>query len=226
MSDQKSLYQTLEDLLLNTTNFSIALREQGRRLWILIDIEEDDKYKAEGFTADEQSYTPNCDLTKCKLYPERYNIDQSICKSCFQDIYYSRYRGGDNSYMTIFNIPIIGEREEMEILQDLIRKIEIGLIEAHHEILYSYPNSLKNYLNPRLLMRFERETQDLHLIYGEIEEGRIYFVQPPISREIGSKDQPIFSLIAAYGKPDDKVDDLAHLKYPKNFRFSLMVYEK
>lgn len=225
MSDQKSLYQTLEDLLLNTANFSIALRERGRSLGILIDI-EDDKYTAEGFT-DNQTYMSNCDLTKCKLYPERYNIDQSTCKSCFQDIYYSRYRGDDNSYMTIFNIPItIVEREELEVLQDLIRKIEIGLIEAHHEILYSYPNSLKNYLNPRLLMRFEREAQDLDVIYGEIEEGRIYFVQPPTLREIGSKDQPIFSLIAAYGKPDDKVDDLAHLKYPKNFRFSLMVYEK
>ncbi|MFP3257490.1 MAG: hypothetical protein RXO36_06810 [Candidatus Nanopusillus acidilobi] len=224
MSDQKSLYKTLEDLLLDAANFSISLGEQGRRLGILIDI-EDDKYKAEVFT-DNQTYTSDCDIVKCKLYPERYNIDQSTCKSCFQDIYYSRYRGDDNSYMTIFNIPIIGEREEIEVLQDLIRKMEIGLIEAYHGILYSYPNSLKNYLNPRLLMRFERETQDLDIIYREIKEGRIYFVQPPTLREIGSKDQPIFSLIATYGKPDDKVVDAAHLEYPKNFRFSFMVYEK
>ncbi|MCG2868335.1 MAG: hypothetical protein L7G90_03055 [Candidatus Nanopusillus sp.] len=229
MSDQKSLHKTLEKLLLDATEFSIFLGKQKRYLWILVDIEEDDKYKGKGFT-DNQIYTPDCDIVKCKLYPERYNIDQSICKLCFQDIYSSRYNSDDNSYRTTFNIHIRGEREEIEGLQDLIRKIEIGLIEAYRKSLYSYPNSLKNYPNPRLLMYFESETQDLYIIYREIEEGRIYFVQPPILREIGSKDKPIFSLIATYGKkeniPGDKVDDLTHLKFPKNFRFSFMVYEK
>ena len=228
MSDQRSLHKTLEKLLLDAAEFSIFLGKQKRYLWILVDIEEDDKYKGKGFT-DNQIYTPDCDIVKCKLYPERYNADQSICKLCFQDIYSSRYNSDDNSYRTTFN-HIKGEREEIEGLQDLIRKIEIGLIEAYRKSLYLYPNSLKNYSNPRLLMYFERETQDLYIIYREIEEGRIYFVQPPILREIGSKDKPIFSLIATYGKkkniPGDKVDDLTHLEFPKNFRFSFMVYEK
>jgi len=228
MSDQKSLHKTLEKLLLDAAEFSIVLGKQKRYLWILIDIEEDDKYKGKGFT-NNQIYTPDCDIVKCKLYPERYSIDQSTCKLCFQDIYYSRYNSDDNSYRTTFNIHIRGEREEIEGLQDLIRKMEIELIEAYRKSLYLYPNSLKNYSNPRLLMYFVIKTQDPYLIYKEIKNG-IYFVQPPTLREIGSKDQPIFSLIATYGKkeniPNDKVEDLTHLKFPENFRFSFMVYEK
>jgi len=228
MSDQKSLHKTLEKLLLDAAEFSIVLGKQRRHLWILIDIEEDGKYKGKGFT-DKQIYMPDCDLIKCKLYPERYNIDQSTCKLCFEDIYYSRYNSDDNSYRTTFNIHIRGEREEIEGLQDLIRKMEIELIEAYRKSLYLYPNSLKNYSNPRLLMYFERKTQDLYIIYKEIEKG-IYFRQLPTLREIGSKDKPIFSLTAIYGKkkniPDDKVVDLTHLKFPENFRFSFMVYEK
>ena len=226
MSDQKSLHKTLEKLLLDATEFSIFLGKQRRSLWILVDIEEDDKYEGKGFT-DNQIYMPDCDIIKCKLYPEMYNIDQSICKLCFQDIYYSRYNSDDNSYMTTFNIHIRGEREEIEGLQDLIRKMEIELIEAYRKSLYLYPNSLKNYSNPRLLMYFVRKTQDLYIIRKEINE--INFAQLPTLREVGSKDQPIFSLAAIYGKKGnipDKDVDATHLKFPENFRFSLMVYEK
>jgi hypothetical protein len=226
MSDQKSLHKTLEKLLLDATEFSIFLGKQRRSLWILVDIEEDDKYEGKGFT-DKQIYMPDCDIIKCKLYPEMYNIDQSICKLCFQDIYYSRYNSDDNSYMTTFNIHIRGEREEIEGLQDLIRKMEIELIEAYRKSLYLYPNSLKNYSNPRLLMYFVRKTQDLYIIRKEINE--INFAQLPTLREVGSKDQPIFSLAAIYGKKGnipDKDVDATHLKFPENFRFSLMVYEK
>jgi len=226
MSDQTSLHKTLEKLLLDATEFSIFLGKQRRSLWILVDIEEDDKYEGKGFT-DKQIYMPDCDIIKCKLYPEMYNIDQSICKLCFQDIYYSRYNSDDNSYMTTFNIHIRGEREEIEGLQDLIRKMEIELIEAYRKSLYLYPNFLKNYSNPRLLMYFVRKTQDLYIIRKEINE--INFAQLPTLREVGSKYQPIFSLAAVYGKKGnipDKDVDVTHLKFPENFRFSLMVYEK
>ncbi len=226
MSDQKSLHKTLEKLLLDATEFSIFLGKQRRSLWILVDIEEDDKYEGKGFT-DKQIYMPDCDIIKCKLYPEMYNIDQSICKLCFQDIYYSRYNSDDNSYRTTFNIHIRGEREEIEGLQDLIRKMEIELIEAYRKSLYLYPNFLKNYSNPRLLMYFVRKTQDLYIIHKEINE--INFAHLPTLREIGSKDRPIFSLAAIYGKKGnipDKDVDATHLKFPENFRFSLMVYEK
>jgi hypothetical protein len=226
MSDQKSLYKTLEKLLLDATEFSIFLGKQRRSLWILVDIEEDDKYEGKGFT-DKQIYMPDCDIVKCKLYPEKYNIDQSICKLCFQDIYYSRYNSDDNSYRTTFNIHIKGEREEIEGLQDLIRKMEIEIIEAYRKSLYLYPNFLKNYSNPRLLMYFVRKTQDLYIIRKEINE--INFAQLPTLREIGSKDKPIFSLAAIYGKKGNILDkdvDATHLKFPENFRFSLMVYEK
>ena len=227
MSDQTSLHKTLENLLSDTTKLSIGLGEQGRHLWILVNI-KDDKYEGGGSTGNFQNYMSNCDLIKCKLYPERYNIDQSICDSCFQDIYYSRYNSDDNSYMIIFyNIPKRVEREELEGLQDLIRNIEIEIIDSYHKSLYSYPNSLKNYSNPILLMYFERKTQDPDMIYKEIKG--INFAQLPTLREVGSKDKPIFSLAAIYGKkeniPDEEVD-VAHLEFPKNFRFSLMVYEK
>ncbi len=60
--------------------------------------------------------------------------------------------------------------EEVEELQDLIRNMEIEIIESYYKSLYSYPNSLKNYSNPRLLMYFERKGQDLDMIYKEINE--------------------------------------------------------
>jgi len=221
MSDQKPLYKTLEKLLEDTTKLSIGLGDRGRHLRILVDIEDDYNYEAEGFTGNN-----DCDLIKCKLYSERYNINQSICDLCFQ-IYYSIYYSDNNSYMIILNIPIRGGRKELKGLQDLIRNIESGIIDSYHKSLYSYPNSLKNYSNPRLLMYFVRKTQDLYIIRKEINE--INFAQPPILREVGSKDQPIFSLAAIYGKKGnipDKDVDVTHLEFPKNFRFSLMVYIK
>jgi hypothetical protein len=120
--------------------------------------------------------------------------------------------------------------EELGVLQDLIRNIEIGIIDAYNESLYSYPslkNYSKNYSNPILVMDFQINTQDLDTISEEIKQ--IDFAQLPTLREVGSKYQPIFSLAAISGKkgniPDEEVD-VAHLEFPKNFRFSLMVYEK
>ena len=228
MSDQTSLHKTLEGLLLDATKLSIGLGEQGRHLQILVDIKDDSNYEAGGSTVNNQNYMPDCDLIKCKLYPERYNIDQSTCDSCFQDIYYSRYNGDDNSYMIIFyNIPKRVGREELEGLLDLIRNMEIEIIDSYHKSLYLYPNSLKNYSNPILSMDFKRNIFDYDTISKEIKQ--IDFAQLPTLREVGSKDKPIFSLAAIYGKKGnipDKDVDVAHLEFPKNFRFSLMVYEK
>jgi hypothetical protein len=228
MSDQKSLHKTLEKLLEDATKLSIALGEQGRHLQILVYI-DGSNYKAKVFTVNNQNYMSNCDLIKCKLYPERYNNHQSTCDSCFQEIYYSRYNSDDCGYRSIISRDILerfGE-EELDVLQDLIRNIEIGIIDSYNESLYSYPNSLKNYSNPILLMDFEIKGQDPDMIYKEINE--IDFAQLPTLREVGSKYQPIFSLAAIYGKKEnipDKDVDVAHLEFPKNFRFSLMVYEK
>ncbi|WP_231434040.1 hypothetical protein [Candidatus Nanopusillus massiliensis] len=58
---------------------------------------------------------------------------------------------------------------------------------------------------------------------------KLILAQLPTLREIGSEDKPIFSLAAIYGKKEnisDKDVDVAHLEFPKNFRFSLMVYKK
>jgi len=221
MSDQKPLYKTLEKLLEDTTKLSIGLGDRGRHLRILVDIEDDYNYEAEGFTGNN-----DCDLIKCKLYSERYNINQSICDLCFQ-IYYSIYYSDNNSYMIILNIPIRGGRKELKGLQDLIRNIESGIIDSYHKSLYSYPNSLKNYSNPRLLMDFEINIFDYDTISEEIKQ--IDFAQLPTLREVGSKDKPIFLLAAISGKKENILDkdvDVAHLEFPKNFRFSLMVYEK
>jgi hypothetical protein len=129
--------------------------------------------------------------------------------------------------MIILNIPIRGGRKELKGLQDLIRNIESGIIDSYHKSLYSYPNSLKNYSNPRLLMDFEINIFDYDTISEEIKQ--IDFAQLPTLREVGSKDKPIFLLAAISGKKENILDkdvDVAHLEFPKNFRFSLMVYEK
>ena len=211
MSDQ-NISERLEDILWRFIGYSFELGKWGKVIWINLEIKKRD----EGYYAEGNAVNPQ------KVYKFKYGSNCNS-SSCVRDIYYSRYKSYDNSYMIAF-IKYVGK--DMDKIKYMVRDIESEAYDLCNEIRNLYLNPSVDHL---VSVYFRRDTSSYNKITKEIKKG-IIFEKPPALKNIGFKDQPAFIRSALVKKKSNKYNNREESKneldYPNSFKFSYIVYEK
>ncbi|NAZ26130.1 MAG: hypothetical protein GU343_01140 [Nanoarchaeota archaeon] len=205
MSDKKDLYQKLDWILGGMFKYSIILGDWGKYVWVVIYL-GDDGYNAEGFNV--------------KPWRIREFENQTVCRSCLEDIYLSEYDYTTDSYNINFNPGIKELRKNIGKVNNIIRNIETRAIDIYNIIVNSYLDPSEKY--KKISIYFKREVPDYNKIIEEIKESTIFGQSIP--RRYESIDEPVFRFMALKGKKKDINDGKIELSYPNYYRFSYIVY--
>jgi len=199
MRNEEILFKTLDEILNEMFKYSLILGNIGKYVWIKIYI-GDDGYKGESFV----------------IKPSEIQVfgDLKICKSCRKDIYFSEYSYINNSYNIYLNTSIRKVRKNIGEIKKLISNIETQALDVYNIIVNSYLDPSRIY--PKLLIYFRRDIPNGWKILKEIRNNIIF--GHTISKKIEFNEQPVFRFIAL------EEDKTGNLFYPKNYRFSFMVY--
>jgi len=199
MGNKEILFKTLDEILNGMFKYSLILGNIGKYVWIEIYI-RGNRYKGRSFV----------------IKPSKILVfeDLKICNGCREDIYVSEYNYINNSYNIYPNTSIRNVRENIEEMKKLISNIETQALDVYNIIVNSYLDPSGIY--PKLSIYFRRDTSNGWKIFKEIRNSIIF--GHTTSEKIKFNEQPVFRFIALEEK---KTGDLS---YPKNYRFSFMVY--
>jgi hypothetical protein len=215
MSDQ-NIPERLEDILWRFIEYSFELGKWGEVIWIDLDMDLDMEKDGSGYDGKGKVVYPQ------KVHEFKYGRN---CNSsaCVRDIYYSRYRSFDNSYMIVF-IKYVGK--DMDKIKYMVRDIKSEAYDLYNKIRNLYLDPSRDHL---VSVYFRRDTSSYNKIIKEIKKG-IIFEKPPALKSIGFKDQPAFIRSALVKKKSNKYNNRKESKneldYPNSFKFSYIVYEK
>jgi hypothetical protein len=205
MSDKKDLYQKLDQILRGMFKYSIILGGWGRYVWIMIYL-DDSGYRTKSFGV--------------KPWRIKEFENQTVCRSCLEDIYLSEYDYTTDSYNINFNPGIRELRKNWREVKNIIRNIETRAIDIYNIIVNSYLDPSEKY--EKISIYFSGNVPDYNKIIEEIKESTIFGQSIPKKYE--SIDQPVFRFMALKGKKKDINGDKIELSYPNYYRFSYIVY--
>jgi hypothetical protein len=199
MGNKEILFKKLDEILNEMFKYSLILGNIGKYVWIEIYI-RDDGYNGRSFV-----------IKPSKIQVFKY---LNICNECREDIYVSEYSYINNSYNIYPNTSIRNVRKNIREMKKLISNIETQVRDVYNIIVNSYLDPSRIY--PKLLIYFRRDISNGWKIFKEIRDSIIF--GHTASEKIKFNEQPVFRFIALEEK---KTGDLF---YPKNYRFSFMVY--
>jgi len=141
----------------------------------------------------------------------------------YQYIYRSKSNYEENYYNIRINTNIGGVKENIKEIKELIKDIEWLAIQLATEVYKekykgnkgSYLNSKGNY--SKILIDFEGKASDSYKILEEMNENSIIF---------GWSTNDYVSRFVALRARKNKNSGEIELSYPKNYRFSFIVYYK
>jgi hypothetical protein len=199
MGNKEILFKKLDEILNEMFKYSLILGNIGKYVWIEIYI-RDNGYNGRSFV-----------IKPSKIQVFKY---LRICNECREDIYVSEYSYINNSYNIYPNTSIRNVRKNIREMKKLISNIETQSLDVYNIIVNSYLDPSRIY--PKLLIYFRRDISNGWKIIKEIRDSIIF--GHTTSEKIKFNEQPVFRFIALEEK---KTGDLF---YPKNYRFSFMVY--
>ena len=199
MNNKKNLFKKLDGILNEIFEYSFILGNIGKYVWIEMYI-RDNGHNGRG--------------SVLKPSKEQVFKNSRICNGCFEDIYVSKYNYIDDSYNIYFNTSIREVRKNGREIKELISDIETLAFDVYNIIVNSYLDPSRIY--PKLSIYFRRDISNSLKIYKEIRNSII--IGHTTLEEIGFNGQPAYRSMAL---KENKTGDLF---YPKNYRFSFMVY--
>ncbi len=211
MSNNETLFENLEKLLMKVYKYSTILGHWGKHILIIIRLGYD---KSDGYSGEGYVVKPD----KTYEYPE-------VCNSCREDVYVSRYDptdNTDNSYNIYINENIGTIKKNSKKIEELIRDIEICSINAYNIVRNLYLDPSKGY--PKLSIHFRRkDISDEKKILEEIKRS-IIFGQSISDGGSKYRERPVFRFMALKGSRTNIYNGGINLKFPNYYRFKFVIY--
>jgi hypothetical protein len=210
MRYEKIWPQTLDEMLIELVSeiaeYSFALGDWGKYLWISIQL------KDKGYIATSSGVKPS--------EIERYE-SQVICTSCFEKIYISSYYyPEDNYHIKFFNSSIEKLMGNMRRVKN-IRDIENLAIDIYNIVVDSYLDTSKKY--NKISIYFERKVPDDEIIFEEIERSIID--RQFIDDMFKFPNPPVFMFTTLKEEKEDTNGNKIKPSYPNYYKFIFAVYE-